>query len=336
MGQAKKVTIYDVAKAAGVSASTVSRALRQPDRISSDTAARIFKTAKELGYAISGSSYQQDAALTKTFAVVVADIANPMFAGVLRGFQNEAASAGYGTVIINSEESEVLEGRAIRDVIRNVDGVALAASRLNANTINQIERLKPLVLLNRFVAGHNCVLPDTASGMSQVVTHLKKLGHSHVLYVAGPPRSWANEMRWRQLSELGLKNGLVVTRTEPQMPDVNGGRSGAEAWKDSGAANTAVVAYNDMMAAGFMAQLHTWGVAIPDEVSVVGIDDTFICDLCSPRLASLSSEPETLGVRGAQLLLWQATHLEHRGRQIVNVPIPFVTRESTGRARVDE
>ncbi|MCI5825884.1 MAG: LacI family transcriptional regulator [Arcanobacterium sp.] len=327
---AKKVTIYDIAAAAKVSPSTVSRALRQPDRVSTDTSAKIFQIADTLGYSREGAAYADEARLTKTLAIVIADLGNPMYAQVLEGFQRTATQNGYTTLIINSEESGALEQKMVRRIVAGVDGVALASSRLDAGSIKTIEKITPLVLLNRFLKGHTCILPDTVRGMEKLCAYLNDLGHSRVLYLAGPERSWANAIRWRALQKTAAHYKIAVNRTPYAQPSIISGATGVDNWEAHRA--SAVLAYNDLMAAGFSKEAQRRKIKIPDDVSLIGIDNSSICALTSPELSSLSSASEEIGQQGAESLMWQATHRSQRERRTITVPIEFIPRASTGRA----
>lgn len=128
MSKKKTATIYDVASAVGVSPSTVSRAFSNPARVSTDTAERIFAAARDLGFRTSGAAYASSDKATRVLCLVVADISNPTFAAMYKGFHKAAHEHGYAVVIANSDESGALEAHTLRRVLPDVDGVALAAS----------------------------------------------------------------------------------------------------------------------------------------------------------------------------------------------------------------
>ena len=327
----KKVTIYDIATEAGVAASTVSRALSRPDRVSSDTASRIFEIAKNLGYERNGAAYFDTMSLSRTLVFVVADIANPMYSDVITGFQQTAFTSGYATLIINTAESESLERVTIQRVISRVDGVALAASRLDTGSINRIEKQRPLVLLNRYLQGHTCVIPATDRGIAQVCRYLRDLGHRRVLYVSGPEMSWANAMRWRVCSESAPKFGLTVSRTPHMTPDDSSGIAAFDFWCENGRPS-AILALNDFIAAGFLREAKAHGVKVPETVSVIGIDNSSLATLVTPELSSLTSASLEIGKRGAEALIWQIEHHSLRERRLFRESIEFVPRGSTGSA----
>lgn len=326
----KRATIYDVARIARVSASTVSRAFSNPARVSTDTAARIYEAARVLNFRQMGSSYPTNSKRTSILCFVVADAANPAFVTQLQGFQDAATKAHYSVVVINANENADLEEMAVRRLLPQVDGIALAGSRLSPKTIVSIERSKPLVLMNRFLDGHTCVLPDATGGIGQVCKYLADNGHRELLYLAGPRLSWANAMRWRSAREKCHEYGISLRQTRHLAPRMEGGVEGALAWLSN--PTTAVLAYNDLMAVGFMRHVQSQGVSIPGDVSVVGIDDSVFSSIADPPMSSISSGGYDIGLKGANSLLWQIEHPTNRERKTFLIPTHFEVRKSTGAA----
>ncbi|MDP9801341.1 LacI family transcriptional regulator [Arcanobacterium wilhelmae] len=327
----KRATIYDVAKVAGVSPSTVSRAFSNPARVSSDTTAKIFEAARALGFRQSGSSYPAHSHHSSILCFVMADVTNPVFATMLEGFQRAAHQANYGVVVINSDENVAIEEKTIRKMLPQVDGIALAGSRLTPAAILAIEKTKPLVLLNRFLDGHTCVLPDTSGGIGDVCRYLAELGHKELLYLSGPKLSWANGMRWRSAQEKCHEYGITLRHTPNLSPRLLGGIDGAHLWMQH--PTTAVLAYNDMMAMGFIKEVMSEGYSVPGDVSVVGIDDSVMSSFSDPTISSLSSGSYDVGRKAAKSLIWQIANHANRERKTLIVPMEFAERESTGEAK---
>lgn len=331
MPHRKKVTIYDIAVDVGVAPSTVSRALSRPDRVSADTAARIFAAAERLGYSKVGAAYSDAARLSNTLVFAAADLANPVYAEITGGFQHAASEAGYTTIVIDTHESGSLEHQTIERIIANVDGVALAASRLDAGLTKKIEKQRPLVLLNRYMKGYTCVIPETERGMTHVFRYLSDLGHHSVLYISGPEMSWANAIRWRVATQTAPKFGLALTRTDYAAPDSEAGAAAFTVWNSN--PTSAVLAYNDLVAAGFTREARINQVRVPEDVSVVGIDNSSLATLVTPELSSLTSASYEIGKRGAECLIWQVKHRSSRERKLLRLPIDFIPRASTGPAK---
>lgn len=321
------VTIYDVARAAGVAPSTVSRAFSRPGRVNSVTAQRIRTVAEELGYRVNPTARAPLPARTRTLAVVVSDVGNPFFAEVLRGAQDAAAQGGYTTLLVDAQESDVLERAAVEHILSMVDGVVLSGSRIPDSTIRLIASQKPLIVLNRVMVDVPSVVPDNAQGMRLIVEHLTGLGHRTIVYAAGPPASWADGMRWRTLLEECSRRSVGVGRLGPFRPDVAGGLEAAEHFLSR--PGTAVVTYNDQMGVGLMRGLATAGVSVPGQVSVVGFDNIEISALVTPALTTVATPLQTAGATAARQLVALVEGLGLRRRQPTVLPVELVLREST-------
>lgn len=195
-----KATIYDVARAAGVAASTVSRAFARPGRVSAETARRVFAAAAEVGYrssALPGLTGSR----TRSLALVVTDITNPFYSELIRGAHEAAGAAGYMILLSHTREDAQLERDWTERELGAVDGVLLASSRMSDSAIRMIAKQKPMIVLNRRIPEVPCVVTDNARGARRAVEHLAELGHDTITYVAGPETSWADGMRWQALRE---------------------------------------------------------------------------------------------------------------------------------------
>ncbi len=322
-------TIYDIAELAGVNPSTVSRALGKPGRVSAKTEARIRAAAAELNFRVNPIARALPTGRTNTLALVVADITNPMVFGMVRGAEHAATAAGFTLVIAESQESGETESAAIEQIMPSVDGIVLATTRLGGERIADIADRKPVVLINREVAGVPSVVSDVEVGVRQLVTHLHALGHRSIAYLSGPPASWISERRWASLLDMAEEHDLALVEIGPSPPPIEGGRAALRRVLASRA--TAVVAYNDLMAIGVMKEAAERGTAVPAELSVAGFDDIFGSDLISPPLTTVRAQLVTAGERAVARLLAQVVDGE--------VPPPdaplateLVVRGSTGPA----
>jgi LacI family transcriptional regulator, repressor for deo operon, udp, cdd, tsx, nupC, and nupG len=144
-------TIYHVARVAGVATSTVSRALSNPGRVSFKTAEHVRKVAKELGYRSDLLERDVPEKRTMTLAMIVADINNPVFHGMVRGAERRAAHLGYHVLMVETQESEAAERSSVQRVLPSVDGVILTSSRISDSAIRAFAKQRPLVVMNRVV-----------------------------------------------------------------------------------------------------------------------------------------------------------------------------------------
>ncbi|GAA4286280.1 LacI family DNA-binding transcriptional regulator [Georgenia daeguensis] len=321
-------TIYDVAQAAGVAPLTVSRTFSRPGRVNAETADRIRKVAAELGYRTNPMARALATTHTNLLALVVPDITNPVYFEIINGVQDEAAEAGYTVLLVDSRESDKREREALERALPIVDGIVLGTSRMSDASIRMIAKQKPMVALNRAVREIPSVVPDNARGVRRALEHLGELGHDLVTYLAGPEASWADGMRWRGLREASLELSMHVRRIGPLAPTVAGGVAGAKAWLQ--APTTGVIAYNDLVAIGFIRAVQGRGKRVPEDVSVVGYDNIFAADLVSPALTTVATPRRALGAAAVRNLVAQIKGAHPRGGPPVVVPVKLVERESTG------
>lgn len=320
-------SIYDVAKAAGVSVSTVSRALAKPDRVSFRTAEHVRKVATELGYRTQATERSIDQLPTGRLAMIVADITNPVFYGLIRGAEKAAAQAGYTLLLVETQESGHSERAVFDNVWSAVDGVILTSSRMSDTVIRSTAKVAPLVVLNRLVDQVPSVAGDNVRGIKRAVEHLAESGHRSVTYLSGPEASWANGMRWRGLLEAGHELGLRTRRSGPFPPTMKGGLQAVRAWRAT--PTSAVIAYNDLLAIGFVRALAEAGIGVPGEVSVVGFDDIRDARLIDPPLTTVAVPLARLGSAAVTHLL-HARAGEPGAAKSVVLPAKLVVRGSTG------
>lgn len=323
-------TIYDVAELAGVNPSTVSRALSKPGRISAATEARIRAAAEELNFRINPIARALYSGRTKTLALVVADITNPVVFGIVRGAEQAASARDYTLVIAESQESGEMEAAAIERILPSVDGLVLATTRLSSERINDLASRKPVVLINRAVDGIPAILPDVERGVSQVLDHLSALGHRSIAFLSGPAESWISARRWEYLIEDAERAGLALVEIGPNPPTIEGGQ--AVLRRVLAARPTAVVAFNDLLAIGLMKAAAAAGTRVPGELSIVGFDDIFGSDLIVPPLTTVHTPLVVAGQRAVDHLL-DALEGEAQRTAEELLETTLVVRESTGPAR---
>ena len=328
---AADLTIYDVARAAGVAPSTVSRALSKPGRVSFKTAERIRKVADELGYRSGRIERSISERGTGMLAIVVADIANPVFFGMIRGAERTARERGYTMLVVESQESEPTERAALDRLIPVVDGAILASSRMTDAAIRSLAKRKPVVLLNRTLSEVSSVVIDNVHAIKKATEHLTGLGHRSICYIAGPEASWSDAMRWRGLREAGLELELQVRRLGPFLPTLRGGAAAAAQWMTK--PTTGVIAYNDLMAIGFVQAIIAAGRGVPGDVSVIGFDNIVDATLVEPHLTTIAAPLVSMGSAAVARLVKSSGREEVAAEEPVLLPARLVVRGSTGPRR---
>jgi LacI family transcriptional regulator len=320
-------TIYDVARACGVAPSTVSRAFSRPGRVNAATAARIRDVAEQMGYRANLLAQALPTGRTSLLAFIVSDLTDPSSFEIARGAQLASTEGGYTLLVADVQESARAERLALDRSLPLVEGVVLATSRMPDARIRAIAAQRPTVVLNRVLTGVPGVVADDAGGMRSAVEHLVGLGHDALVYAAGPDASWADGVRWRSMCEAADALTLKVRRLGPFAATVEGGIDAAHALAHAPA--TAVVCFNDLVAIGLVRGLTAMGVRVPAEVSVVGFDNVFGSDLCSPPLTTVAAPLRALGSHAIRALLRELTRPTPQAALATVLPVELVVRGST-------
>jgi DNA-binding LacI/PurR family transcriptional regulator len=259
------VTIQDVAREAGVSVSTVSRALAAPEMVREATRLHVVETANRLGYRPNRAARGLITGKTGNLGVIVPDLSNPFFPAILKGVQSQARGADYAVFLADCDENGAEEAALVQAMAKQVDGVILCSSRMSPSQLERTIGTTSLVLINRSVRDQPVVIMDVAGGMRQAVDHLAALGHRHIAYLQGPRNSWSNQQRRRGLRRAGRRD-ITVTELGPFAPTFEGGLHAADLALAEEV--TAIVAYNDLMALGVLSRLADRDVKVPADVSV--------------------------------------------------------------------
>jgi DNA-binding LacI/PurR family transcriptional regulator len=296
-----RATIYEVARRAGVSVSTVSRAFRAPSMLRVETRERVREAAEVLGYVPNRAAGGLTTGRTSNLALVVPDMANPFFPLLVKAAQSRARAAQYAMFLVDTDEDAAAEAQAIRAMAKQVDGVILCAPRMSDEHLHGVAQLAPLVLVNRRAGGIPAVTIDMGGGMREAVTHLHALGHLACVYVAGPRASWSSRQRRKAFRAAARRLGMAAFVLEPFEPRYQAGLQAADRLLAAGA--TAVIAYNDLVALGIRARLAQRGVVVPDEMSVVGFDDIAMASMASPPLTSVAMPTAAAGRAAVELML---------------------------------
>ncbi|WP_124039665.1 LacI family DNA-binding transcriptional regulator [Neoactinobaculum massilliense] len=324
-----RVTIYDVAREAGVSASTVSRALSRPGRVSLETASRVHEAMDALGYRPRVASFS-GATSTHLVLFAVPDIFFPIYRELVAGFTEAMKGAELTPLYVESDASRALEWEALSRIVKTVDGLVVATSVLSSAQLVQLGKQRPLVLVHRAEKGIYSVTSDTAAGVDAVVDALKKRGHRSLTFISGPESLWLSGVRWRLTQDAAARGGLECRRISAGVMDRDVGKRVFAAWSKH--PTTAVFGYNDGYAAAFLQEAERQGVRVPEDVSVVGIDSSRLTAATTPRLASLNPSNWEIGRRAGTFMRFLLDHRSAAKPENALVPMRLDMRESLGTA----
>ena len=301
-------TIYDVARLAGVSTATVSRALNGTGQISTSTSAAIDAAVRQLGYEPNTVARSLVTKTTQTIALLLPDIANPFYAALVSGIQERALAAG-STMLLCTTEGDPEREEQYLSLLRakQVDGVLVDGLVLPPERIADFVREGlPIVCLDRDIDSSSVPLVqvDNRLGARLATEHLLSLGHTRIAHVAGAPGLRISDERIG-----GYSDALASATVEHNRRLVAVGsfteEGGYEAMRALLVVSklTAVFAANDLSALGVMHAIIESGRRIPDDVSVVGFDDLRLAGHTTPPLTTIHQPAFEIAQRATQLLL---------------------------------
>ncbi|WP_448809075.1 LacI family DNA-binding transcriptional regulator [Agromyces bauzanensis] len=302
MGErSRAVTIADVAARAGASQASVSRVLNGKQTVDPDIVRRVRTAIAELGYAPSVAARSLVHGRNDTIAMVVPDLENPLFQGILKGLSLAAASDGYRVLVADTAERVEEEEATALEARHRCDALVLCAPRLPEDDLRRlVDRVAPVVVVNRHLPGADVPIVgvDYVRGIRDLVDHLAGLGHTHLAYVSGPDSSASNAERVRGVHEaLAARPGvrIDVLAGGSRLDDGYAAAESVLAARERGA--TGVIAFNDLVALGLMTRLRELDVDVPGDLSVAGFDDVPMARFATPRLTSMSVPRGELGAQ---------------------------------------
>lgn len=295
------VTLTDVARASGVSPSTVSRALSAPEKVNSETGKRIRRIAEEMGYAMGNHAPVASRTRTDLIGLIVPDIANPFFPPIIKSVQSRAGALGRTAIVADVDEYAADEIRRADFLADRIDGLIIASARSSDEVLVKLSCELPLVLVNREHPEIANVSIENSVGIYEAVEHLAALGHRTISYLNGPKRSWSNSQRQQAIRKACGEAQIELIEFGPFEPQIQAGARAADLLKASPA--TAVIAFDDLIALGVIVRLAERGVSVGPEMSVIGIDDSPMSGMAYPTLTTIHVPGVQAGVQAVDLLL---------------------------------
>ncbi|MCA1736177.1 MAG: LacI family transcriptional regulator [Actinobacteria bacterium] len=300
-------TMKDVAIRARVSTATVSRVLsRNGEKVSEDTLQRVAEAAKDLGYQPNHLPRNLRYSSSRTFALIISDIANPFFPAVARGCEDAAQESGYSVVLSNTDENPERELSSLRVMAaERAAGVMVASTGKTHEGVRALLGMGiPVVALDRLIEDIeiDSVTVDNNDGAYQAVDHLVQEGHTRIAMISGP--QWASSIRDRQF---GYERALRAHGLEGRVSEGNlrpdGGYAATLEVLASSPTPTAIFSVNNQTTVGVLRAIAERGVPIPEDISIIGFDDLPTGELLIPPLSVVSQPSYELGARAVELLL---------------------------------
>lgn len=325
-------TIRDVSKEAGVSRTTVTRVLSEPDKVAKKTRDKVMAAVEKLQYRPNMLSQTFRNKRTNLIVVLVPNIANPLFSTIVTGVEQAAQAKGYKLLLGNTQNSAELEASYIQfvetqlaDGVLQLSSAGLSASKLAAPHIRAVN-----------VAGVDddsipSVMIDNVKAAETVVQHFIDLGHKHIGLVTGPIANANTKARLN-----GYKNTLAAADIILDQSLIKHGTFRAESGRDAalelmknkGTRPTAVFCMNDEMATGFIKGCHELSLSVPGDVSVAGFDNISMAQYLTPSLTTISQPGHQMGHQAFELLL-RLIETPTETPSSITLPFEFIQRQST-------
>ena len=295
------ITIKDIAKAVGVSASTVSRALTGSPLVSDETRSRILDVARSLGYERNELARALVKGASGAIGLVVPDITNPFFSDVARGVSDIAERAGYGVILCNTDGRVDRELSYVRLMRRKrVDGLLVCSATLDAPFVQDLTAAgTPFVLVSRMSADPDVpyVITDDRAGARLAVEHLVDLGHRRIGFIGGPENVQASRDRMRAYRDV-LSEQAISARSEwshhADFTQAAGRQVGQQILAQADRP-TAIFAANDVTALGVLEVAEGLGLRVPEDLSLVGYDDISYASLPRIQLTTVAQPAVEMG-----------------------------------------
>lgn len=322
-GATTRPTLLDVARLAGVSPATVSRALARPEVVRAATRERIAETVRTLGYRPNQGARSLAGDRWDAIGVIVPDITNPFFAALVRGAGAAASRHGKVCLLAETGGGATAELDVVASLAARVDGLVVAASTASAAELERAAGGRAIVLVNRRATGLRSVIIDQRAIVALGLEHLRDLGHRRIAVATGPSGYWSSRRRRDALAEypdldlVVLPPGSATATDGPAILDVVCDRRAS-----------ALFTFNDVQALAVLAECRRRGIDVPRALSVVGVDDVPMAPLVDPALTTIAAPATDAGTIAAMLLVPGA---EVTSRSLTLSP-QIVVRDSTGPA----
>ena len=341
-----KTTIYDVARIAGVSPTTVSRVMNNPTLVAKNTCSKVKNTIKELSYIPNMLAANMPRRKTNFIGLIIPDITNAFFSEIIRGIQDTCEKYNYSILIVNSDDNQEKESKYLKFLYsQQVDGIILTTAGHQEKNFKEedlalLDKMN-LVLIDREING--MVAPiikiDNFRGASLAVNYLLNNGHKKIMYLSGIEGTKTNRERregyiaalkknqisWRKELEAGFRLDIAYKKVMKYWP----------IFKDSNDSPSAIFAANDLMAIGALKAFNKLKVQVPNEVSIIGFDNISFIDCTNPPLTTIAQPKYLMGKKAAETLIELIKkNKKNNLKEIIELKAELIERDSVKKQRL--
>jgi LacI family transcriptional regulator len=334
MAERKQVTRKDVAERAGVSVAVVSYVVNNgPRPVSPETEAKVKKAIKELGYYPNELARSLSRKQTATIGLIIPSLTNPVFAEIADSLEKVCAAEGYMMMLCGTGRDPDKE-KKLAQILRakQVDGVVTIPSESPQEILNLLQQANiPTVVLEHDLPNTHCIAVDDRHGGRLATQHLLSLGHRRIGLIKREPTSALSTLRLVGYCDMLEKAGIPF---DPALviESKAGQAAGYSAMQQLLALPdppTAVFTHNDVLAMGAMRAIYDADLKVPEDVSVVGYDDTVSSSYLNPRLTTVKFSIAEMGCRAAQVILELIQKSGSLPARTITLPVELIVRVST-------
>ncbi|MGE7635963.1 LacI family DNA-binding transcriptional regulator [Bacillus paramycoides] len=327
-----KPTIYSVAEEAGVSISTVSKVINQTGNISERTRRKVHQVMDELNYHPSVVASALTGKQTKMIGLLIPDISNPFFAEVARSIEDRSYELGFHVMICNTDNDAQKEKKYLSLLTRQrIDGLIIASAFRNASLLeNMVKQDVPVSLIASEILNLpvNTVTVDDYKGAYLATSYFLSLHHRKIAIITEDAKS--NQLRLRAFKDVMQEEGIIVpsdyiVKTEAT---IQKGYESAQQLLRLQERPTAIFACNDLLAIGVMKAAKRVGLNVPEDLSIIGFDNTVLSTTTTPMLTTIAQPMKQMGTKVVELLVEEMKHPKLCKEHLLLTP-ELIIRQST-------
>ena len=330
--------IKDVARAAGVSTATVSHVINETRFVSEETRRRVVAAIEKCNYTPNVHARSLASGRSRTFGLIISDVANPFFPELVKAIEEKASAHGYDVILSNTNYDPKRTVACVQRLLeQQVRGVAIMTSEMDLSLTQRLAAQQVAVVFLDVgqVGPHTSnIVVNYEKGVRDGVEHLLALGHRRIAYISGPGHLKSAARRRETFAKTMKKYHLSLHTTpfifEGDFKATGGQRAAAEIMRLR-PRPTAIVSGNDLMAIGALRELKSAGLRVPQDVSVIGFDDITFAALAEPQLTTIMLPRAEIGEAAVEALMHTIAAEDNLGREF-RVSTQLVVRESTGAA----
>ena len=338
----KAITIYDIAKEAGVSPATVSRVLTNNANVRWEKKEKVLKLINKYNFKPNALARGLADTRTRIIGILAADIRNPYYTELFVSCELAARKADYTVLLSNSFNETELEEKMLEKLQeQQVDAIIQMGGRVDdlfsnmeyVERVNQVMASLPIVITGK-LDGTKChmVRIDAMKAMDLLMDHLMSLGHERIALIGGNTEvlsTYEKFLRYKQILKENMIEYNPALVTDSGRYDAESGYELMNEMLDKGVVPTAVIAINDFTAAGVLRSIAAHGYRVPGDISLVSYDNTYMTELMIPRITSIDYDYEEFG---SKLIETAISQIEGRESAMLQSVMPvLVVRESSGR-----